>query len=831
VPVVTIPQAFDLAVQHHRAGRLAEADALYRQILAVQPNHADALHLLGAIAHQVGRDEFAVECIRRAIGVNPAGLHYYIDLGNALATQGQLDEAGASYRRALQFRPDYPEAHINLGNVLRDQGRIDEAIASYRRALQLKPSSHQAHNSLGNAFRDRGQIDEAIASYRRALQFEPNYPHAHNNLGNALKDLGHLDEAIASYRRALQLKPDFPHAHHNLGNALRDRGRLDEAIASFHSALEVKPDLPEAHANLGNALSDLGRLDEADASYRRALQFRPDYSEVHTNLGNVLRNRGKVEEAITSYRRALQLKPDSPEAHNNLGNALRDRGQIDEAMISYRRAIELKPDYPEAHNNLGLALGDIGRLDEALASCQSALQLKPHYPEANNNLANVLKDSGRLDEAIESYRHAVQLKPGDARFHSNLVYTLGFHPGYGRVEIAEERRRWNRQFSDPLKRFILPHTNDRSPNRRLRVGYVSPDLRDHVTGRYLIPLFERHDRERFEILCYSGVLRPDKLTEEFRQHTHQWRSTVGVSDEALVEMIREDGVDILVDLSQHLAGNRLPAFARKPAPVQVSFAGYPDSAGLEAIGYRISDRYLEAGSAGEESERRERVCLIDSFWCYDPCGVEVKINDLPARGDGRVTFGCLNNFCKVNERVLRLWARVLGKVRESRLVVASYAGSHRERTLEVLGSEGVERRRVEFVEYRPRREYLELHHGLDIVLDTFPYNGHTTSLDALWMGVPVVSLAGETAVSRAGLSQLTNLGLPELVAHSEAEYVSIARNLARDLARLAGLRATLRARMEDSPLMDAPRFARNVEAAYRSMWERWNMGQPSARKE
>jgi predicted O-linked N-acetylglucosamine transferase (SPINDLY family) len=321
------------------------------------------------------------------------------------------------------------------------------------------------------------------------------------------------------------------------------------------------------------------------------------------------------------------------------------------------------------------------------------------------------------------------------------------------------------------------------------------------------------------------------LTDEFRQLADHWRSTMGVGDEALAGMIRQDGVDILVDLTQHLAGNRLPVFARKPAPVQVSFAGYPESAGLEAIEYRISDRYLEGASANEGRESNEQVCLIDSFWCYDPCGIEVKVNGLPAMESGRVTFGCLNNFCKVNEPALRLWARALGKVRDSRLVLLAGAGSHRQRVLETFEREGVEAHRVEFVEHRQRREYLELYHRLDMVLDTFPYNGHTTSLDALWMGVPVVSLAGNTPVSRAGLSQLTNLGLAELAAQSEDNYVRIAVELAGDLPRLAQMRSTLRDRMKSSVLMDAPRFTRNVETAFRAMWRRWcaQSGAPTGR--
>ena len=682
---MTIQQAFDAALQRHQAGRLAEADAIYRQILVAQPDHANALHLLGVIAHQSGHHELAVEWIRQAISLDP----------------------------------NNPDAHSNLGQVYRAIGRLDEAIAAYRRALQAKPDFPEILNNLGVALTAQGRLEEAMTAYGRALQVRPDFVEAHNNLGNALREGGQLDEAIAAYRRALLIKPDFPEIHNHLGCALRERGQLDEAIAAC--------------------------------------------------------------------RRALELKPDCPQAHNNLGAALADQGQYDEAIATHRRALDLKADLPEVHNNLGVELAGLGQLDEAIAA----------------------------------FRRALEFKPEDASAHSNLVFTLYSHPGHDRRTIAEERRRWNRQFSDPLKRFILPHTNDRVPGRRLRVGYVSPDFRDHVLGRNLMPLLERHDRQRFEILCYSGVAIPDKLTDEFRQHAGQWRNTVGVGDEALAEMIRRDGVDILVDLAQHSGGNRLPLFARKPAPVQVSFGGYPESTGLEAIEYRISDRYLEEGFTNGELGSKERVHLIDSFWCYDPRGVEVEVNGLPAAEGGRLTFGCLSNPCKVNERVLGLWARVLAKVTDSCLVMRSPEGSHRQRTLEALEREGVKDRRVQFVKSCPRREYLELYHRLDIVLDTFPYNGHTTSLDALWMGVPVVSLAGDTRVSRAGRSQLTNLGLSELVARSESEYVTIAESLSRNLPRLAELRSTLRDRMENSVLMDAPRFSRSVEAAYRSMWERW----------
>jgi predicted O-linked N-acetylglucosamine transferase (SPINDLY family) len=337
----------------------------------------------------------------------------------------------------------------------------------------------------------------------------------------------------------------------------------------------------------------------------------------------------------------------------------------------------------------------------------------------------------------------------------------------------------------------------------------------------MMPLLRCHDRAAVEIFAYSGVVRPDRVTEMIRQQAERWCDVAGLSDETLAALIRRDEVDILVDLSQHLSGNRLLVFARKPAPVQVSFAGYPESTGVETIAYRVSDRFLEPHRSENESARGEEVLLVDTFMCYEPRESGVEPNGLPANKTGYVTFGNLNNFCKVNERALRVWAKVLAQVKDSRLVFLSPQGSHRQQTLDFLRREGIEEPRIEFYEPRPRRQYLELHHSVDIALDPFPYNGHTTSLDALWMGVPVVSLAGERAVARAGLSQLTNIGLPDLVALSEEDYVRIAVRLASDLPRLDELRATLRSRMEASALMDASRFVRQVEAAYRAMWQEW----------
>jgi protein O-GlcNAc transferase len=674
---VTIPQAFQIAVQHHSAGRLADAEALFRQILAVQPYHADALHQLGDIARQVGRNEIAVELIRRAISINPFEARFF----------------------------------VTLARPLNDQGQFDAAIAAYDQAIRMEPTLAEAHNNLGHTLRERGRLGEAVAACRRALQLKPDYPEAHHNLGAALAGQGHVDEAVAAYRRALELKPDIPETYNNLGNALRERGQFDEAVAACRRALELRPDFLAAHNSLGNALMDQGQLDQA----------------------------------VAAFHRALELKPDLPEAHNNLGLALWERGQFDEAVAACRRALELKPDLPGAHNNLGLALKERGQLDEAVAAFRSALQLKPDVSEAHNNLGNTLKDQGELDAAIAAFRQALRFKPDYTSAHSNLVYTLHLHPGQDDRTISEEHQRWNRQFSDPLKHLILPHANDRHTDRRLRIGYVSPDLREHAVGRFVLPLFERHDREGFEILCYSGVARPDWMTERLRALAGparnasrsdaggKWRNTVGVSDARLAEMIREDEVDILVDLALHTAGNRLPVFARQPAPVQVSWLAYPGGAGLPGIGYRLTDARMEPPGEEPGWSAGKPVRLPGCWCCYDPVGASPEINALPALSAHGVSFGSLNNFAKVHEGVLALWARVLDAVKGSRLVLFCPEGRTRERVRAFFGARGIAAERMELVGYLPRLDYLKIYQRIDIGLDPFPYNGMTTTFDALWM--------------------------------------------------------------------------------------------------
>lgn len=686
---MTIPQAFALAIQHHQAGRLAESEALYRQILAVEPRHGDALHLLGVLARQVGRSDAAVDLIRQA----------------------------------LQWIPEFAEAH----------------------------------NNLGMALFDLGQIEEAAAAYRRAIEIDPAHPKAHNNLAAALRRQGRLDEAVAACRQAIMLAPDFADAHNNLGVALMEQGRLDESAAACREAIRLEPDEAAAHYNLGNTLSEQKRHEDAISAYREALQLRPRYTQALMNLGNTM-------ERV---------------------------GQLDGAAECFQQVIEFSPDFAGAHNNL----------------------------------ANILWNQARTEEAIATYERALALQPASTAIHSSLLAALHYSPATTPARLLAAHAEYDRRHCEPLRATWREHRNARAPERRLKVGYVSPDFRRNVVANFLMPVLEAHDRAQFEIHCYASVQRPDALTDRFRKCADVWRDVLHVSDDALAETIREDGIDLLVDLSQHMPGNRLPVFARKPAPVQIAWIGHPWSTGVRAIDYRFTDAFMEPeGSAWSESVE-EAVRLPDSWFCFDPLEESPEPGELPALRAGHVTFGCLNNFSRVNDAVLRLWARVLREVRNSRLLMRCPAGTTQARARAFLEEQGIEPGRVELSGWTPSRaEFQRRFERLDIALDPFPCNGGTTTCDTLWMGVPVLTLPGEVVVSRIGLSILSAAGLPEFVAPSEDDFVRLAAGLASDLPRLAEMRRTMRERMRSSRFMDASRLTHHAERAYREMWRKWCAG-------
>jgi protein O-GlcNAc transferase len=534
---------------------------------------------------------------------------------------------------------------------------------------------------------------------------------------------------------------------------------------------------------------------------------------------------GRLAAAEKLFLQVLAREPRNPPTHFNLGMTLLEARRLPEAITHFELVQQLMPDHPDPPLQIGNACVAMNRLDQAIEHFRASAARDPRGGLGLSHLALALQDRGEIDEALACHRKLVAAVPENPIFHGNVIYTLQYHPQATAAGQLAEARRWNDTFARPLMPANCVFPNDRLPERRLRVGYVSADFRRHASLYFLVPLFRNHDQRQVELYIYAEGVADEGLLRHLRPMIQGFRSTTGRSDADVAALIRADGIDILFDLKLHTSHNRLLAFAHKPAPVQVTWLGYPGTTGLTAMDYRLTDPHLDPPGAHDDWYAEKSIRLADTFWCYDPLAPDAPpVGPLPADAAGAVTFGSLNGLRKVNAEVLAAWSDLLLAVPGARLLMLAPPGRARALILEQMTRRGITPDRLLFEERQDRLNYLRLHQRIDITLDTFPYNGHTTNLDSFWMGVPVVTLLGRTVVGRAGFAHLMNLGLPELVAPDRAAYVRIAAELARDLPRLRALRADLRRRMERSPLMDGPRFVREMEAACRSMWRQWCAG-------
>ncbi len=670
-----------------------------------------------------------------------------------------------------------------------------------------------------------GRLTQAEAVYGEILEREPDQPDALNLLGVLALQRGEPEAAVKRIRQAIGVRSGEDGYYANLAEALRQLGRGEEAIATYQQALALAPERAEIHYNLGNVYRELGRAAEAVAAYRQAVALKPKFADAHYNLGNALRELGEVNEAIAAYRQVAALQPDDAEALNNLGIALEGVGNLGEALTVYRRALALGPQRAELHYNLGNVYRELGRLGEAMAAYRRALTLRPELVAAQYNLGNTLRDAGAVAEAIAAYRQALTLKPDYRKAHSDLLLCLHYDADTTPELLFAEHRRWAERHATARMENQRAHDNDPTRGRRLRIGYVSPDFRTHSVAFFVEPILREHDRESFEIFCYANVTSADAMTERLRGLADGWRDITPMSDEEVVEQVRADGIDMLVDLSGHTAANRLSVFACKPAPVQIAYLGYPGTRGFAAMDYWLADALADPPGETERYYLEQLVRLPNGFNCYRPPVQTPVPGPLPVSDNGYVTFASFNNANKVGPQVIALWARILQALPEARLLLKASQlaeAEARRRFMERLAEHGISAARVKLLgQCSSQAEHLRVYEQVDIALDPFPYNGHTTTCEALWMGVPVITLAGRTHAGRVGVSLLTHAGLPGLIAQTPEQYVDKALELAGDLERLQALRQGLRKQLQRSPLMDAKGFTRSVEAAYRGMWENY----------
>jgi protein O-GlcNAc transferase len=816
-PSPAIPGLIREAMAHHQAGRLPAAEALYRQVLQLAPEQPDALHLLGVLASQVGKYDVASELIARAIAVHPTAPMYF-NLANALKGQGALALAIDSYQAALALQPGYVDALRNLGLAHREHGELAKAVGTLRQALALAPQSADLHANLGLALKESGQAEQALASYRRAIALQAGHAEAHNNLGVLLKEQGQLHAAVESYQKAVALDPAYVEALGNLGNAFVDLALFDRAADVLADAVRLRPDFAEAHSNLGNALASLGKLDAALGSYRRALQLQPQLAVARNNMGALLARQGRFDEAIACYEAALASRPDYAEAHYNLGNAFKDLERYPLAVASYARALGLRPDYAEAWTNLGNAQKALGKLDDAIGSYAKALQCQPDLAVAHSNMAVACLDLGKPAEAMACARRALDLQPDYHEAHSNLLFAMCCDGAVDSAAYFAEALRYGERVQAAARPFAS--WQEKPAGRPLRLGIVSGDLRAHPVGFFLEALLGQLDPARIELAAYATQPGEDSLTARIRPHFRTWRAIAQLDDASAARLIHDDGIDVLLDLAGHTAHNRLPVFAWKPAPVQASWLGYFASTGVAAIDYLLADAVsVPPGHADRFSETV--LHLPDTRLCFTAPSAAIAVSPLPALARGHLTFGCFQNLTKVTDAVLALWQGVFAQLPGARLFMQSRQLNEpdaRQAMLARLGAIGLGPERVTLEGYAPREAYLAAHQHIDIVLDTFPYPGGTTTCEALWMGVPTLALAGTTMLARQGASLLGCAGLGDWVAHDARDYTAMALARAADLPALAALRAGLRAQVLASPLFDAARFARRFEQAVEAMW-------------
>jgi len=639
--------------------------------------------------------------------------------------------------------------------------------------------------------------------------------------GDFFQNRGQLSEAIACYQEAVERNPDYAEALNNMGIAFKNQNRLAAAVACYRKALKVNPEYAAACNNLGNAYREQDNLQEAENWYRQALKFKPDFAEPYNNWGNLLRQTGRIGEAVISYQSALKIKPDYAEAHNNLGNAFQEQKAFSQAVDCYHSALKHRPNYHSAVHNMGNAYQKQGRLNLALVCYHKAVGLKPDYFEAFNSLANALVEFGKLPEALEYYGKALEINPAYVVGHSNLLLSQQYLSSNVLSTYLLEAEKWWQQH-----RVAYPETlgceQPFDSRKRLKIGYVSPDFRQHSASFFFLPLIQNHDSNRVETYCYSEVNLPDDVTEQIRNLSDHWRPTIGLTDDSLAELVRSDGIDILVDLAGHTAGNRLPVFARRPAPVQVTWLGYPGTTGMPVMDYRLTDEIADPVGEADKYYSETLIRLPGGFLCYRPPDNAPPVSELPARQSGGITFGSFNNLPKINAAVIALWSRLLQQVPDSGLLLKSRQLADddvRQRYLGLFSAHGVAAERIRML---PRTAstagHLALYHQVDIGLDPFPYNGATTTCEALWMGVPVISLRGDRHAGRVGSSLLTRVGLQELIAENTAQYGEIGTQLAKNLEGLAKLRTGLRERMLASALCDGKKFAGNIETVLLGIW-------------
>ena len=799
--------------------RRVEALESYAKAIVLEPENALAYSNQASALKESGRPNEAIGRYDLAILLDPHKPDYLYNKANALNWMKRTDEAIESLNKAIELNPDHADAIFSRGNAFQYSRLYEEAIEDYSAAISLRPEYAKVYSSLGEALRSMNRLEEALKSYERAVCINPQFSEAWFNKGNVFKTLGQKEHALHSYKAAITANPDYIEGYYNQGIMLREMGRTAEALESYDKAIIKDPAYAAAFLNKGLILMESCLFNEALKHYDKAINIKPDYAEAYNNRGLVYMNLGDLQKAFESYSRAIGVTRDSPEILLNLGVSFMEMERHAEALTVYERAIMLNPQYAHAYNNQALALKEKKQFDEALRACDIAIILNPKHPETYNNKGVILKELGRFHDALPAFKIALEITPDYLHAHSNLLFTLNYIDDIPTETRVNEARIYGATATRKRAHAYKQWPKTQHPGR-LRIGLVSGDLRNHPVGYFLESFLSTIDASAFELVAYATHRQEDALTSRIKPGFKLWRSLHGLTDAAAAKLIHDDGMNILIDLSGHTAKNRLPVFAFKPAPVQASWLGYFATTGVEQIDYLIGDPYVTPmEERAHFSEKIKR--LPETYLCFTPPNHDIPVAGLPALDNGYVTFGSFNNFSKINDAVMALWARVLRSTPNSRLFMkAAQLGDPEvvESARKQFQSYGVNPDRLSFEGQTDRTDYFTAYNKVDIALDPFPYPGGTTSVEGLWMGVPVIARKGHRFIAHNGETIAHNSGQSHWIAEDDDDYVHKAIEFSSDLPALALTRAGLRDQLLASPFCDARRFARHFEQAMLEMW-------------
>lgn len=827
----------DQARAHFEQGNLSleKGDAKgairsYQFALALKPEAASAHFNMGNAYLDLHDNRAGIQCYERAIAIKPGFTDAWVALGTAHDSLEDFDKAIDCYRTALKQHPEYAQVHSNLGDTLRNLKCFEEARNAYTEAWHLDNSQVELLYKLGavehdlflSGHRNQDILQQAETHYHEFLVKRPDSVDAHLGLAKVLYDSDHYEDAIAEFRQAIACAPQKAEHLVTLGLVLQSHEDLDEAEKCYSKAIEVDPAQAAAHNNLGAIAKKRGDLEKAISHFKRAIAEEPDYAQAHFNLGLTLKKVSKYEDSEQCFLKAIQINPNFADAYIDYGMLLQHFGKPVIAEEKYRRALELNPKLSATYVNLGAVLCHTGRFSEADELFKKGSVLFPNDAGLLVNWSNVHKDMGNLRVAIELLRKAIAIDPTLLGAYSNLLFNQHYLPQWDDAQMLEDARSFGRE-AEKLARPFQTWENEKTTDRVIRIGFVSGDLRNHPVGYFLegvLAAITANASADIDIYAFPTHACTDNVSVKLRSFCAGWHPAIELSDSEFCELIRECQIDILVDLSGHTGYSRLGMLAWRPAPVQVSWLGYFATTGLPTVDYLIADPWTLPKT--EESNFIEKIWrLPETRLCFTPPTEKIEVNASPAIKNGYVTFSCFNNLTKVSDQVIQAWARIIVGTPGSRLLIKSQLKRDPEKSKGVIdrfSANGISPDQLIFEDFESRQNYFYAHHRVDIALDPFPYPGGTTTAESLWMGVPVLTLAGTRFLERQGLGLVANVGLENWIAFDVEDYISKAIHLASDIDSLSKLRAELRQKALNSPIFDGARFAENLVAVLRQMW-------------